>query len=197
MPYEHQFYSTVLKGIFSLDLSNLGRFHEIQKTGYKNLDEAYVAKEEIKQAITASGASKNNGQYVLPQAERTKRVRDTIAALPFLYSTTKSAGHLTDVTPKFIVLCAIEGGNHLFMNITNSEPGKPLINTESLKAVVSDYAGIILSDVFIGHQEGFVDEIKSNLESLAQQVANKKTVHLMSPKQAVEKFMEQLPAHIQ
>ena len=41
VPYEHQFYSTVLKGIFSLDLDSVGRFSIVNKTGYMNITEAY------------------------------------------------------------------------------------------------------------------------------------------------------------
>ncbi|MFQ5892505.1 MAG: type I-B CRISPR-associated protein Cas7/Cst2/DevR, partial [Candidatus Methanofastidiosia archaeon] len=35
VPYEHQFYSTVLKGIFSLDLDSVGVFHSKNRTGFK------------------------------------------------------------------------------------------------------------------------------------------------------------------
>lgn len=37
VPFEHEFYSTVLKGIFSLDLGCLGVFNETEKTGYRNM----------------------------------------------------------------------------------------------------------------------------------------------------------------
>ena len=37
VPYEHEFYSTILKGIFSLDLEGIGVFYEKEKTGYKNM----------------------------------------------------------------------------------------------------------------------------------------------------------------
>ena len=37
VPYEHEFYSTILKGIFSIDLDSLGVFCESEKTGYRNM----------------------------------------------------------------------------------------------------------------------------------------------------------------
>lgn len=197
VPYEHQFYSTTLKGIFSLDLTNLGRFLETEKTGYKHLDKVYVEKDEIKEAISKSRAVKNNGEYLLPYSERLQRAKDTIAALPFLYSTTKAAGHLTDVTPKFIVLVVIEGGNHLFMNVTQSDMHKPLINVAALQQVISDYQQSILSDVFIGRQEGFQDILASELERMAQELSSQRIFRLASPKKAVEQFVEQLEQYIQ
>jgi CRISPR-associated protein Cst2 len=44
VPYEHEFYSTILKGIFSLHLDRVGIFYAIEKTGYKNM---YPKLEEI------------------------------------------------------------------------------------------------------------------------------------------------------
>ena len=37
----HEFYSTVLKGIFSIDLDSLGVFYAAEKTGYKNMEYLY------------------------------------------------------------------------------------------------------------------------------------------------------------
>jgi CRISPR-associated protein Cst2 len=59
VPFEHQFYAVTLKGIFSLDLSGVGMFAELPKTGYKNLDARYVARPEMQQAIHAAGAVRN------------------------------------------------------------------------------------------------------------------------------------------
>ncbi|MCI0487773.1 MAG: type I-B CRISPR-associated protein Cas7/Cst2/DevR, partial [Blastocatellia bacterium] len=196
VPHGHQFYSTVLKGIFSLDLSSVGIFRETARTGYKNLDEKYTAKPEIKDAISTAGATKEDGgNWTLPKAERIKRASETIGALPYLNGGAKLALHLTDVTPKFIILAVIRGGNHLFMNITSSDPAK-LVNATALKEVITDYKDVILSDVFIGRQEGFQDDLKQELEDLKTDLDGVKTVHLLSPKQAVEQFTVKLADYI-
>lgn len=196
VPHGHQFYSTVLKGIFSLDLSSVGVFRETVRTGYKNLDQKYTAKPEIKDAIATARATKEEGEnWTLPKEERAKRASETIGALPYLNGGAKLALHLTDVTPKFIILAVIGGGNHLFMNITSSNPAK-LINTEALKQVISDYKDVILSDVFIGRQEGFQDDLKQELEDLKKELDEVKVLHLLSPKQAVEQFIKTLADHI-
>lgn len=194
VPFEHQFYSTVMKGIFSLDLANVGVFYYNARTGFKNLDEKYTDTEDIRKAIQDSNASKENTAWKLPKSERLKRAKDTISALPYLYSTTKAAGHLTDVTPKFIILAIIEGGNHIFMNITNGESQKPVINLSALQQVLSDYKETIISDICIGRQEGFLDDLDDGLQKLK---VDGKAIHLSSSKQAVEKFMQLIESHIE
>ena len=69
VPYEHQFYSTVLQGIFSLNLDTVGVFSSKQMTGYKNLDEAYIKKDEIKASISKVGATKNGDVWIMPRDE--------------------------------------------------------------------------------------------------------------------------------
>lgn len=196
VPHAHQFYSTVLKGIFSLDLSSVGVFRGTARTGYKNLDQRYTDKAEIKEAIATAEAEQQDGNWVMPKSVRVQRATDTITALPFLSGGAKSALHLTDVTPKFIVLAVIEGGNHLFMNITAEKAGEPLINVKALKQVIADYKDALLSDIFIGRQEGFQDDLRGDLETLREEVKETKTIHLLSPKQAVEQFTEKLGGFI-
>ena len=195
VPYEHQFYSTILKGIFSLDLDAVGVFAKTAKTGYKNLDDAYVKKEEIKKAIETQNAQESNGYWVLPRPVRVKRAKEAIAALAHIYSTTKGAEHLTDVTPKFVVLTVLDGGNHIFMNITDEDLQKP-INANALRQVITDYKDLILSDIYIGRQDGFIDSCKEDLSSLVKDLEGIKTIHLSSPKQAIETFAAVLENYI-
>lgn len=189
VPYEHQFYSVILKGIFSLDLTSIGSFGVNAKTGYKNLDEKYIATDEIKKAIESSKALNDdvNNRWILPKETRTNRAQDTISALPYLSGGAKQTLHHTDVTPKFIILAVIEGGNNLFMNITTQDE-KKVINIKALKEVISDYNQIILSDIYIGRCEGFQDSIKDDLHTLKSELSTLKQIHLSSPKQAVENF---------
>lgn len=194
VPFEHQFYSTVLKGIFSLGLDNIGVFCDTERTGFKNLDEKYVEKSEIKTSIQKIEAVKENSVWKLPKKEREKRVKETVAVLPYIYCTTKAAGHLTDVTPKFIILAVIDGGNHIFMNITNDKYNKPIINVSALKQVIADYKENILSDIFIGRQEGFLDDIAAELGEIE---IEGKTIHFSSPKQAVEGFIKCIDDYIE
>ncbi len=197
VPHEHDFYSTVFKGIFSLDISSVGAFSEVNRTGFKHLDEKYVQKPEIQTAITNSNAQKiDEKNWKLPKEERTKRATETIKALPFLSGGAKQTLHLTDVTPKFIVLAVVKGGNNLFMNITSND-SKTLINEKALQEVITDYKEEILSDIYIGRQEGFQDDLRLKLEDLQANLLGIKTVHLLSPKQAVEEFAKTISDFIE
>jgi len=197
--HEHQFYSTILKGIFALELSAVGVFQSSARTGFKNLDEAYIKKPIMQEAIKSSNAterennrlSQKGKDWVLPQPERAKRAKETLAALPFLSGGAKQALHHTDVTPKFVMLAVIAGGNNLFMNIATQDE-KKLINTTALKQVIVDYADVILSDIFIGRLEGFQDSLQADLEALQAELAGTKRIHLHSPKRAVEEFAGKL-----
>lgn len=197
VPHVHQFYSTVLKGIFSLDLSAVGVFRELSRAGFKNLDEKYTAKRGVQEAIRLSGAERReDGVWVLPKETRLLRARDTINALPYLCGGAKQTLHLTDVTPKFIILAVISGGNHLFMSIT-PQRADGLINVEALKQVVADYRDSFLSDIFIGRAEGFQDSVGAELESLREELAALISIHLLSPKRAVEEFTKELAEQIE
>jgi CRISPR-associated protein Cst2 len=193
VPHEHQFYSTVLKGIFSLNLTSVGVFQGLPRTGYKNLDDKHVTKlaEEIKKAE----ATKEGDRWMLPLTTRVRRMQETIAALSYLSGGAKQTLHHTDVTPKLIVLAVIQGGNHPFMNVTSNEADK-LINIAALKQVITDYNDILLSDIFIGRQEGFLDGLQPLFEALKGELADIKPVHLLSPKQAVEQFTNKLGEYI-
>jgi len=155
VPYEHQFYSTIFKGIFSIDIDLAGKFYEIEKTGYKNMSPKLIEKAK-KMNLEHK---EDEGSWKMPVDIRRKRIKDVLLALPYLSGGAKLTEHLTDVSPKFLILAVIEGGNHIFMNIAN-ENG---INFKALYQTVEDYKDIILSDIYIGKREGFLDEMEKEI----------------------------------
>jgi len=185
VPYEHEFYSTVLKGIFSLDLDSLGVFYTNEKTGYKNM---YPKLEE---EAEEKGLTKDeeNGSWSMPVDIRIKRAQDVIKALPYLQGGAKLTSHLTDVSPKFVILAAIEGGNHIFMNIVKEEDGEPLIDIEALKEVINEYSDCLLTDVYIGSRKGFMDSINNDIKKLAEENSNIKSGTI---KEAVDQFTDKI-----
>lgn len=193
VPHEHQFYSTVLKGVFALDLAAVGVFQKGNRTGFKNLADAYITKAEMGEAITQSGATLEGADFTLPSAVRTKRAKDIFESLPFLSGGAKQALHHTDVTPKFVVLAVIEGGNNLWMSIASSDEKKP-VNIKALAQVIEDYSDVIQGQVFIGRQEGFADALAPDLEGLQTQLGPEK-IALSSPRKALENFAATLNVH--
>jgi len=164
VPYEHEFYSTVFKGIFSINIDNVGKFYEIEKTGYKNMYPKLIDK------ASQSGAMENEVEkyWLLPVTIRKKRIKETLLALSYLSGGAKQAQHLTDVSPKFIVLAVINGGNHIFMNIADEEG----VKLNALDEVVEDCKDVILTNIFIGKRQGFMDEISENLKEFSKSTWN-------------------------
>jgi len=163
VPYEHEFYSTVLKGIFSLDLDSVGVFYSEEKTGYKNMYPDLVENAEEKGLTNDEDGKK----WIMPDDIRVKRAQNVIEALPYLQGGAKLTSHLTDVSPKFIILAAINGGNHIFMNIAKEVEGEATIDFEALTEVIDEYSDSILTDVYIGRRKGFLDELNEKIITLS------------------------------
>jgi len=185
VPYEKQFYSVVLKGVFSLDLTALGRFKQSNRTGFQNIsDDGLVIAKEL-------GAEVQDKAAVLPLEARRKRAVDTVSVLPYLAGGANQTLNLTDVTPKFIILTVLRGGNHLFMNVVKSERCNAVIHIDALKQVLSVYKDRLLTDVFIGRRTGFLDEQADALAALASQSNDDlPPIHVLELNEAIKRFCE-------
>lgn len=157
VPFEHEFYSTILKGIFSLDLDSLGKFYSIERTGFRNMYE------RLKKLAEEKSLANEENVWILDKDIRKKRVTDVLSALPYLYGGAKSTIHLTDITPKFIILAAIDGGNHIFMDAVHEENDKVKVDFKNLEEILKDYADILKTDIYIGVRSGFLNEIQDDL----------------------------------
>jgi len=188
VPYEHEFYSTVLKGIFSLDLDNVGVFYKSEKTGYRNM---YP---ELETIAEKNGAEKIEDKWVMSTEVREKRAKDVLKALPYLAGGAKQTSHLTDVSPKLLILAGIDGGNHLFMNLVREEKGEALVDVAALEEVISDYSDILLTDIYIGRRKGFMEELDSVFKNLTEKYAdNGRKVIYGSINEMVDSFVQTVP----
>lgn len=180
VPYEQQFYSTILKGAFSLLISEVGVFHrgrsldlpkpidaeETLKRKTKDVrDKAKPLVENFKQRVANllqyaqnMKATVTDDQLTLPLDERKRRIRETLLALPELSGGAKRTDYLTDVAPRFIIAAVIGCANHIFMDVVKAAEGRITLNTEALAEIVQDYRGHLLSDLFIGLRRGFLDD---------------------------------------
>jgi len=184
VPYEHEFYSTILKGIFSIDLTSLGVFCESEKTGYRNMYPKLIELAEEK------GLTHEDDYWMLDSETRSKRAQDIINTLPYLSGGAKNTSHLTDVTPKILVLAAIDGGNHIFMNIVREENGETIFDIDALDEVINEYSDILKTDVYIGLRSGFLKDIQDIIIEYAK---NKENVHVGTIKEMTDKFSEEIP----
>ena len=191
VPYEHEFYSTILHGVFSLDLTRVGVFYLKSQAGFRNIDEDIIERdEELKESLNEVGARRINDVYVLPPDVRAKRAKETILALAYLFGGAKQTQHLTDVAPKFVILAIVRGGNHIFMNLAHEKNGKVEFNYQGLKQTLIDYSDVILSDVYVGIMPGFLDGLdgKFRAEFGEFRFGENRGVIISSPKEAIERF---------
>jgi CRISPR-associated protein Cst2 len=184
VPFEHELYSTVLKGIFTLDVDMVGRFFAIEKTGFLNLKGDELAKENNAERVELMGTS----VYSVNDDERKKRITETIDALKYICGGAMQANHLTDVTPKLIIISMMNCGNNIFMNLVNEKNGSVEFSFDGLKQVIMDYNDDFVSDVYIGRREGFMDNLAEGFSSVEKDIDSLK-IHNSSPNTAIDSFL--------
>ena len=192
VPYEHQFYACVLQGIFSLDLTAVGTFSDVNRTGYKNIASSYVSK------IRDAGGTQvgEDPVWMLPKETRLRRCRQTLEALPLLSGGAKLTSHLTDVTPKLIILSVLDGGNHPFMNLIVERNGVGELSIDALQEVIDDYADRFCDTIYIGRRKGFMDELDQELSALENDQNLECKVVYDSPNKVIAQLAQKLEEHI-
>lgn len=193
VPYEHQFYRTHLKGLFSLDLHASGRFSYRKKTGFRNLDD-----ERVREA-QRSGLEHNEPQkeYVLAREERVQRIASLFEGLAHLEGGAKQTIHYTDVAPSLVILAVTRGGNHIFGHTIGTDSLRlPTLKIEALNEALSVFESDILSAIYVGWVRGYLDEQRGQLENaLAEggRLEQEKVRFVLDhPRVVLSKFVEDL-----
>lgn len=202
VPYSKEEYSAIMKGMFSLDLFQVGTFASYNKTGFKNLTDKLKDEALSKGAIyigdpflkTKSGEPQQLVQ--MDKSVREKRIIETIAALKTISGGAMQTNNMADVTPKFIVLATTTSGNHPFSHIAVGEgqkSEKAILNIGGLKEVLNDYKEQIKGTVFIGKRSGFMDEYNNELKALEAEFPN---VKVLSINDAIDQYIEQVKTQL-
>ena len=164
VPYEKQSYSTVLKGMFSLDLDQVGTFTKVNRSGFKNVtDITYDKVLEDGGCEVNDLINPNIKRARLQQDVRIQRAKDTILALKTIAGGAKRTTNYASVKPDFIVLAILKGGNNIFDNIAVEENGRATLSIEALKEAIEDNKEYFRSDVYIGKASGFMDDVSLKL----------------------------------
>lgn len=159
-PYGKESYSAIMKGLFSLDLSQAGTFTSTNRSGYMNISKdkfEELAKEKGHQTIK-DPIYEAIEKLRLPLETRTKRVSETIKALKTISGGAKRTTNYASVKPDFIILAIIKGGNNPFDNLFVNKEGRAAISGEALIEVIRDNKEYIISSIYIGKAKGFMDE---------------------------------------
>lgn len=186
VPHEHQFYRTTLKGLYSLDLRAVGTFSYKQKTGFRNLDQTRqdAAKEMGLQS------DEDEKAYRLSSAERLSRISALLDGLAQLEGGAKQTIHYTDVAPPLVIMAVTKGGNHIFGHVVGSNnKAQPVVKTAVLEEALNVFAGEILSDVYVGWSQGYLDEERAEFEKWASEHSVVKIGH---PRQVYQSLVNDL-----
>lgn len=199
VPYEHQFYRTALKGLFSLDLHAAGTFTYKDKTGYLNLDEPRIKQAKENGLELLSPASK---AYRLPLADRIERVSALLSAISELNGGAKQALHYTDVSPDIVLAAVTRGGNHIFGHVVEADAkGLPRLSLEGLHEALRVSGDGLLSDVYVGWVQGYLDGEKTRLEEALNpdgaMSAWRERVIVGHPKEVLAALVDDLRKHPQ
>jgi CRISPR-associated protein Cst2 len=186
VPYEHEFAQCIFKGLFSLDVDEAGTFYYIHRTGYQNIREEMLADYQSNGNVAVD---EDHQCVKINSGIKKQRIEDTIKALPYLFGGAKQTLHLTNVSPALLVLVLYNGGNHILANLMFDNKGVPAFSLSVLEGVAKDYKDDLLSKIYIGRVEGFLDEISAPLEELATKYDN---IVIGTPKSVVDAFLEEV-----
>ncbi|QXD14022.1 type I-B CRISPR-associated protein Cas7/Cst2/DevR [Rhodocaloribacter litoris] len=194
VPHEHQFYRTSLKGMFSIDLGQIGVFTYENRTGFLNLDEVR------RQLAETRGLAHDeaNRAYRLPDEVRLQRIRALLSAMPVVDGGAKHALHYTDVNPVVVIMAVVRGGNNPFYyTIDGDRQGLARPVLEAFQEIGEVWGDQILSPLYIGWVEGYASEgrqeLEQNLETLQQ--AYPHGVVLGHPRRVFARLAEELERH--
>lgn len=187
VPYEKQSYSTVLKGMFSLDLDQVGTFTKVNRSGFKNVTDITYDKVLESGSEVTDLINPNIKRARLENSTRRDRVKDTLLALKTISGGAKRTTNYVSVKPDFIILAVLKGGNNIFDNIAVEENGRATLSIEALKEAIEDNKEYLRSDVYIGKMSGFMDDVSLNiLKSEVSEVA----IHTGTVNKMIDEFVK-------
>ncbi|WP_461865227.1 type I-B CRISPR-associated protein Cas7/Cst2/DevR [Thermococcus sp.] len=224
VPYSQEFYSTVLKGAFSLDLDAVGKFTIEYKSGYMNLVtpesidrilKNVSSKDKVRKAINKAlkemkyeenylepakklGVQMNEKEWLMPSEIRKKRAVETIKALRYIFGGAKQTQYLTDVTPKFVILAMLEGGiNPFISNIVYEDKGEIKFDAEALISRVLEFKELLNPrKIFIGKDKGFMKEWEGELKKVKEALEKEGIeVEITTVGDAIEKFVKEVESY--
>lgn len=173
-PYGKEEYSAVMKGMFSLDIEQVGTFSKYYRAGYKNITEAMFEQHEQECTVIEDKftLAKDGGKEKLIRIDdetRLKRITDTIKALKYISGGAMQTNNMVDVTPKFIVLAKTKYGNHPFSHIVFADPirkEQSIFDVAKFVNTINDNAELFDGDIYIGRRDGFWEEYDELLKTL-------------------------------
>ena len=197
MPYGSESYSAIMKGMFSIDLDQVGTFTSMNRSGYQNI--SATTKEELlnddTNKVVTDLIDKNIERVRLSDKKRIERVSEVIKALKTISGGAKLTTNYNSVKPDFIILAIFKGGNNPFDNIAIDENGNSKLSEDAIKDAIVDNIEYLRSDVYIGRKKGFMDEFDPGKITQGADTITAKdksiTIHFGSINQIIDKFTDE------
>lgn len=192
VPHEHQFYRATLKGLFSLDLHACGTFSYRNKTGFRNLDSVREALAKDVEGIEHREVEK---AYRLPAAQRVERIKALFEGMAQIEGGAKQTLHYTDVSPALVLLAVTKGGNHIFHHaIGANAKGQPVVKLKALQEALDVYADTIVSPIYVGWAQGYLDEERTAMEAFAREYSSR-AITITHPRTAFQSLITAFDEH--
>lgn len=188
VPYQTEHYSTPLQGVFTLSLSDVGRF---ECGPMRDLD---VKSVPINGDVNVQEASGNLQPRVfqMPLAVRRQRAVQTLRCLKSLRHGANLTRNLSDVTPAVVLLGFLDGGNaplqNLFVPATGEGGESVSLHLARLESVLTDYADRFLGEnttLYFGYRPGVLANEFDVLRRLEEGIAGV-NFFVGTPLQAIE-----------
>ena len=95
-----------------------------------------------------------------------QRISVLFEGLAHLEGGAKQTLHYTDVAPALVILAVTKGGNHIFGHVVGATGrGLPELKIDALKEALTIFEDDILSNVYVGWVEGYLDEERARFEA--------------------------------
>ena len=193
IPFEAEHYTTYLQGVFTISLSDVGRFVVGEMADLS--DEIVNAhRDRLEQDPN------NNRTYWLPKEERIRRVQDVIKALGRLRGGAHLARNLSDVTPMVVLVGFLDGGNAPFQRLFDPDENNERVrlNLKRLKSVLSDYKDRLLGGegkpLFFGYRPTVLANEEEVLAAFQNEAPFNECIEIAgTPQQALERAAAMVP----
>ena len=195
LPYTTKFYNTQLQGIWGLNYSRLGVFRN--EGDRIELDSSFV--EQYLEEGKIRKVDDTREIYEIVDNPCKKRATMILKALAVLRGGAKAAQFAIDVSPKLIIVAGLNCGNLIFNDLCEDSKEGTTIKIETLQQVIEDYASRIVTPVFIGVRNGYLNpenekELREWVNLPEKRSGDKMpAVRLSSPIVAVDELTRLLP----
>ena len=194
IPFEAEHYTTWLQGVFTISLTDVGRFM---------VGEMYDLPEELVRSHTdqLEPEGDNGRVYRLPKEMRIERVQQVLQALARLRGGARLARNLSDVTPVVVLIGFLDGGNAPFQRLFEPDANneRVLLNLERLRSVLSDYQDRVLEPrddtkaLYFGYRPTVLANEAQILQVFEEEPLKGYIEVVGTPQQAVKKAAEAVP----